>query len=50
MIRRMCDVIGLKDIHVKRRGATTPMSVINCFLRALQEVETSQVIHSRSYL
>ena len=42
LLRRMCDVIGYKDIHVKQRGSQTPLSMINTFLRALHEFETDQ--------
>lgn len=42
ILRRMCDVIGYKDIHVKQRGSQTALSMINTFLRALHEFETDQ--------
>ena len=42
ILRRICDVIGYKDIHVKTRGSRTPMSLINCFARCLNEPETDQ--------
>merc|ERR1719277_661461 len=38
----MCEVIGYKDVEVKCVGSHTYLSMVNCFLRVLQETQTEQ--------
>jgi len=40
--KRMADLIGLKDISIDVNGSHNPMSLINCFCRAIEEPETDQ--------
>jgi len=44
MLKRIVDVAGVKDIHITVRGPSrgSPLSKINCLLRALQEIESPQ--------
>ena len=40
---RMADLIGLKDIDINVTGSHKPLTMINCFCRAIEEPETDQV-------
>ena len=44
MLKRIVDVAGVKDIHITVIGPSrgSPLSKINCLLRALQEIESPQ--------
>ena len=48
--KRMADLIGLKDISIDVNGSHNPMSLINCFCRAIEEPETDQVISTSKTL
>ena len=39
----MADLIGLRDIDIYVNGSSKPLSLINCFCRAIEEPETDQV-------
>ena len=43
LTKRMADLIGLRDIDIYVNGSTKPLSLINCFCRAIEEPETDQV-------
>ena len=43
LTKRMADLIGLRDIDIYVNGSSKPLSLINCFCRAIEEPETDQV-------
>ena len=43
LTKRMADLIGLRDIDINVTGSDKPLSLINCFCRAIEEPETDQV-------
>lgn len=42
VVSTMCNVIGIKDLYVRTYGATTPLSVVKCFVKSLHTQETHQ--------
>ena len=50
LLRRVCHLIGLKDIHIIHRGSDNVLMVINCMLRALHDVKLADDLDNQVYI